>query len=331
MRLMRHGFHRQTSSTDGWFTAWAGCAARSLGLLACLLPLFLVGCLTGLESARAASTVHYVVTVKPLELILREVCGTRAKVTTLLKAGANAHTYDPTPADAKAVQTATALLWVGEDYDGWAGELNTRQSLQLLPLLPRDQLLTLAEACEHDHGQGHAHHHHAVDDPHFFTDPLLVKALLPALVRELGRLDPAGQADYASGATAFGKQLDALHAELAELLLPLKGRPVIQFHASFNYFIHRYSLLNAGVVEEFPGKEPSPKYLQGIVKQIREQQITALFSETLLPRGPAQVIGEAAGVPVFELDPSCGTSERSYASYSAWLGYNAQIFVKALS
>jgi ABC-type Zn uptake system ZnuABC Zn-binding protein ZnuA len=302
-----------------------GIGAVLLLAITCGTALWLSGPLQALQPPPE----HYVVTIKPLEFILREVCGTRAEVSTLLKPGTNAHTYDPTPADARAVQTATALVWIGEDYDGWAGKLNAKSKLKLLPLLPQSMRLTLDEPCTHE-GHGHHHHTHEIDDPHFFTDPLAVKALLPGLVRELTRLDPPGKADYEAGAAAFGRKLDSLHNELSNTLYPIKGAAVIQFHASFNYFIARYGLRNAGLIQQSPGKEPSPKELQAIVQQIRQERIKALFSETLLPKGPAAVIGEAASVPVFELDPSCGTSERAYADYAAWLRYNAGVFVKAL-
>src|SRR5687768_8753742 len=75
--------------------------------------------------APAASKPTYLVTVTPLALVLNELCGERAEVRVLLPAGANAHTYDPAPADVQAIARATAFFWVGPDYDGWAAEFET--------------------------------------------------------------------------------------------------------------------------------------------------------------------------------------------------------------
>lgn len=308
-------------------------AGGSIQLFRLCMSLVLVS--TPFSQTHAAAKPEFVVTVKPLELILREVCDNRAQVTTLLKAGSSTHTYDPTPADAKAVQLATAFFWVGEDFDAWAAELNTQVSVEVLPLIP-DKLrieMTNHHHEEDEHGHAHEHHHHDhdhIDDPHFFTDPLVVRGLLPGLVKELTRLDPAGKAEYEANAASFRKKLEALNEELTKQLAPIKGQPVIQFHPSFNYFISRYGLKYAGVIEQFPGKEPSPKYLQNIVKTIQEAGAKAIFSETLLPSAPARVIAEAAHVPVYELDPSCGTSARQYTDYADWLRYNAGIFLNAL-
>lgn len=321
----------------------------------------------------------YIVTVKPLELILREVVGDRAGVSTLLKAGAGAHTFDPSPADVAAVAGAKGFFWIGEEYDDWAADFGSPASTQVLPLLPPEMLIDLAEHSErggagHDHSHGDQHGHetehahedehgnkdehahkdehghgnehaedgsqpdhaehdegeHGVVDPHFYTDPLLVRALLPKLAARLAELDPEGAAEYTRNAERFGTQLEQLDSELRTSLAAVAGQPVIMFHPSFNYFLKRYGLEYAGVVEAFPGKEPSPKYLQGIVRQVKDSGVKAIFSETLLPAAPADVIGEAAGVPVVELDPACGNSGRKYNDYADWLRYNAELFRQAL-
>jgi zinc transport system substrate-binding protein len=306
---------------------------------------------------------HYVVTVLPLALILREVCGERAEITTLLKAGASSHTFDPTPSDAQRIQEATAFFWIGQEFDGWAAEFDTSHSVQVLKLIPQENLIDLAvhgewddhalepeagKAPDHEqdsqghagHGHEHevhhdAHHEHGehsqpVPDPHFACDPLTVRALLPALTARLSELHPAGRPEYERRAAAFSTKLTQLDAELQAQLAPFKGKPVILFHPSFNYFLRRYGLRYAGVIEPFPGKEPSPKYLQGIVRKVKAEQAKAIFSETLLPAAPAAVIGEAAGVPVVELDPSCGNSGHAYSDYFDWVRYNAALFSEAL-
>lgn len=264
----------------------------------------------------------YLVTVTPLKLILEPVVGTRAEVDTLLPPGASTHTYEPKPSDAVRAGECTALFWVGANYDGWAAVLDAPSKLELLPLLPPELLLSPAE---HERGEaaGEA-------DPHFFTDPLTVKALLPVLVKQLTLLDPAGAREYSANANAFARELDKLDRETATLLAPIKGQATLLFHPSFAYIFRRYGIRLAGVIEQFPGKEPSPRYLDELTQLIRSERIRAIFTETLLPRQPAEVIAEATHTPVFELDPSCGASAQAYPDYRTWLLYNARILRDAL-
>ncbi|MCC7478276.1 zinc ABC transporter substrate-binding protein [bacterium] len=254
------------------------------------------------QSGAGAEAPHYVVTVKPLELILGRLCEGRATVSTLLEAGANSHTFDPAPSDVQAIAEAGAFIWVGEAYDGWAADFENANSISLLGLLPADMLSPLpehgewlphddhsgpghaehsepsedahAETHEHaegdhghehaegdhghehaegDHGHehaeaghghahaeaGHAHDHGELPDPHFYTDPLLVKALLEPLSQRLAQIDPGGAALYQQNAAAFAQQLDTLDAALRERMAPCAGAPVLMFHPSFVYVLKR--------------------------------------------------------------------------------------------
>lgn len=274
-------------------------------------------------SSGAAPILHYLATVTPVKLVLDPLVAGRGDVTVLLKAGASSHTYEPTPSDAATAAQCTALVWVGGDFDGFAAKIDAPQKIQLLPLVPEELRLVDRD------GDGAANS--SAPDPHFLSDPLIVKGILPALAAELARLDPPGAAQYQSNAAAFSKQLDALDAELKTLLAPIEGQATLLFHPSFAYLFQRYGIVLAGVIEQFPGKEPSPKYLQGLIGQIKSQHIRAIFTETLLPKQPAEVIAEGTGVPVLELDPACGDSGRAYADYSDWLLYNARMLREALA
>jgi len=292
----------------------------------------------------------YLVTVTPLKLILDPLVGDRASVTVLLAPGASAHTYEPRPSDAMRAESCTAMFWVGENFDGWAAMLQAPQKVALLELLPAAERLP---GVEHHHGeaeQGEAAHagasaggaeeqgteggktvslHEA--DPHVFTDPLTVRALLPGLTAELARLDPDGAEQYKANAAKFEQELDSLGGEVAKELAGVKGRSALTYHQSFGYLFHRYGIVVAGVIEEFPGKEPSPRGLAHLVDAAREQHVAALFTETLMPRRPAEVIAEATHLPLFELDPACGASTRSYATYRDYVLYNAGVIAKALN
>jgi len=306
--------------------------------------------------ASGASARSYLVTVTPLKLILDPLVGDRASVTVLLAPGASAHTYEPRPSDAMRAESSAALFWVGESFDGWAAMLSAPQKVALLELLPAAERLPGVE--HHHHGEAeHGEPAHADSgapgaenqgaaggqgagggktvsleetDPHVFTDPLTLRALLPGLTAELSRLDPDGAEQYKLNAAKFAVELDSLGGEVAKELAGVKGRSALTYHQSFGYLFHRYGIVVAGMIEEFPGKEPSPRDLAHLVDVAREQHVAALFTETLMPRRPAEVIAEATHLPLFELDPACGASTRRYASYRDYVLYNVGVIAKAL-
>ena len=144
----------------------------------------------------------------------------------------------------------------------------------------------------------------------------------------VARADPDGAGEYQANAGEFTRQLDKLNQELERIVSGIKGRPVFLFHPSFQYFLKRYGLVFAGSIEPFPGREPSPKYLQEMVERLQAAGAKAIFTEPQLSPRPAEIIAEAAGVRVFELDPNGGVEGRE--TYSDLLLYNARVLREAL-
>jgi ABC-type Zn uptake system ZnuABC Zn-binding protein ZnuA len=187
----------------------------------------------------------------------------------------------------------------------------------------------------HQHGEPGGDHFPAPEkaassavDPHFWTDPLAVRSMLPELARTLGELDPAGAEHYRSQADLFARELDKLHEEMTVRLKPVEGQPTLLFHPSFLYLIRRYRLQFAGVIEAFPGKSPTPRYLAEIIETIESSGARAIFTEPQLARQPARVVAESADVALFELDPIGGQEGRM--TYRELMLHNADVLREAL-
>jgi len=292
----------------------------------------LPGCTTPAPQAAR----HYVATIQPAAMILQELCTGRAEVSCIVPPAASPHTYEPRPSDVRDAGNALALVQISEDLDGWAARIPASRRILLFDLLPEAAKRTYPDAVlghthdhdhEHDHSHDHAHDHHhdhaAGDiDPHFWADPIAVRALLPGLTSALIAADPEGQAQYEANRDRFSSELEALDKEFRAAFEPHAARPVILFHASWNYFLERYGLRLAAVIEESPGKEATPRYIESVVATVRKEGVQAVFTEPQLPRRPAEVISKAAGVALRELDPNGGVDGRM--RYAELLRHNAE-------
>jgi zinc transport system substrate-binding protein len=293
--------------------------------LLCLCTLLLA-----IAGALGAEPVRYVATIHPVRMILEPVVEGRATVDVLLPPTASAHTWEPKPSDARRVADARALFTVDPSYDGWAGGLGHRNTVALFPMVPEPQRHGFGCA-GHGHGHDHGHDHDHAEgspDPHFWPDPTAVRSMLPALVERLSALDPEGAATYRANAQALDKELVALDAELASTLAPVRGRGVVLFHPSILYLLNRYDLRLAGVVEELPGKEPSPRHLSELAKKLRKAEARAVLAEPQLNPRSAEVVAEAAGVKLGLLDPIGGVPGRM--TYAELLRDNAKTLRTAL-
>jgi len=283
----------------------------------------------GCSRPEPSSDAAFVATIPPLTAILQEIVGDRAPVHNLLPPGSSPHTYEPRPSDAAAAEQCRTLFFVANSLDAWAAKLGTPKRLAVMPMLPRAYRIAYIP---HAHDDDHHHDHGDVAedeaDPHFWSDPLAVKALLPALVDALKAVDPQGAAQYEKNASAFAEQLDQLHEEMTILMAPFKGAEVILFHPSWVYFLERYGMGVAALIEPSPGKEQTPRYLRQVSEIARNKQVKALFSEPQLPSGPAEVLAETLGLPLFEMDPLGGVEGRD--TYASLIRYNASILAQAL-
>jgi zinc transport system substrate-binding protein len=181
----------------------------------------------------------------------------------------------------------------------------------------------------HDHGHGHGHAHgHGAEDPHFWLDPVRMAGTVDALVEAFSKLDAAGAEGFKARGEEVKKSLNALHTSIDARSKGWTKKTIVTFHGSMGYFADRYGLKIAAVIEPFPGKEPTARYIKDVLGAIQKSQASALFSEPQLDKKPAQVIADQAKLPLFELDPVGGSA--GVESYEKLLTHNADVLDKAL-
>ncbi|MCC5875188.1 MAG: zinc ABC transporter substrate-binding protein [Candidatus Sumerlaeia bacterium] len=279
-----------------------------LPVLTGLTLLMISGCSKGAAKESQGDEekkVSYVASIQPLALILGELTAGRANVSLLLDPAASPHTYDPRPSDIRKVSQADALIYVDESLDGWAARIQGAKRIAVFPLLPEAFRLHFdgdGHICD-GHHHGHHHHHHSVEDAHFWTDPIAIREILLPLAEKLGEVDPDGREIYHANALLMSSALDELHDEIGIELMDVMGRSCVLFHPSFNYMFHRFGIESAAVVEPSPGQESSPAWLRGIIETMKEENVRVIFTEPQLSPRPAQILAEASGVRLREIDP----------------------------
>ncbi len=286
-----------------------------------LIIVFLIG------YSIAESKPVYIATSSPVEQILKEITGTSAEIITLVGPGASPHTYSPKPSQVIKAQKADALFYVSEYLDGWASNLSTKKKYKLIDLLPKSYRLNF-ESDEHNDHDGHKHSTKKIIDPHFWTDPLAVKAIVPVILKKLISINPENDKIYRNNAKVFEKKLTELNLEIKTKMKRFEGEPIFLFHPSFRYYLKRYGLKYMGSIETSPGKEPSADYLMKLIQNIKSSKAKALFTEPQLPVAPVKTIAEAASLKLFVLDPLGGIEKRK--TYFELIKYNTDILVKSL-
>lgn len=156
---------------------------------------------------------------------------------------------------------------------------------------------------DHAHGADDHDHEPGAPDPHLWLDPANARAWVDAIAAALAQADPEHGAAYAANAAAARGELDALQAELAASLAPLRGRPYIVFHDAFQYFEHGFDLPAAGAIAFNDAALPGAQRIAQIRARLADAKAACVFAE---PQSPADLVAtviEGTGAKTGSLDP----------------------------
>jgi zinc transport system substrate-binding protein len=271
-------------------------------------------------AAAASARVRVVATIFPIADVVQQIGEEDVEVVTLLPAGANPHSFEPSPTQIRALAQARVFVAVGAGLDGWAAKLLAAGSEALITVTLADGMPLLGGT------EGHG------ADPHVWLDPVLVRDYaVEKIAGALQQAAPERQADFQRRADQFRSRLTQLDAEIRTTLAPLPHKQYIAFHSAWRYFGKRYGLDELAVIEPFPGKEPSAQEIAAIVQKARAAGVRFLFIEPQFsPRIGEQIAREFGGTAVL-VDPMGGPSVPGRSHYIDLLRYNLQVFAKALA
>jgi len=222
--------------------------------------------------------------------LVQQVMGELGQPEILLQSGGDPHDYQLRPSQARGLQDAGLLVWVGPELPPWLERATTS-------LAPQGEMLTLLDlpatqrrdyaggAHDHDHDHGHAEEHgheghdHSGTDPHAWLDPANGQAWLAAIAETLSRRDPDNAAVYAANAAKATEQIAALDEELKAMLAPVQGKRFIVFHDAYGYFTGHYGLEPTIAVSLGDASAPSAARLQAIRGEIAEKGAVCAFPE----------------------------------------------------
>ena len=272
---------------------------------------------------------RYITTIYPFQEIINPIIHGSAEIYTLLPPGASPHNYEVRPSDMKNMESAKALFMGGAHLDSWAYKFKNIRTIELIGLLPKQYLLFFNQnSSSLELNESHQRDTLKEIDPHFWTDPLAVKALLPALTDTLCALDALNSPNYIKNATKFSLELDNINLQIEKKLHHLRGKAVLLSHPFFRYYLKRFGIEIVGIIEVIPGTEPTARELKELIQTIKKKNVMAILTHPQLSDRPARLVAEATGIKVFELDPIGGSSGRT--TYEEIMYYNTQILLEAL-
>ncbi len=131
--------------------------------------------------------------------------------------------------------------------------------------------------------------------------PRLAKKIALNVCDALVAADPANAGAYRAGLDGLLADLDALDAETAAALEPLRGRAIYVFHDAFGYFADAYGLRQVAI--ETGGKEPGPRHVAELIDRARADGVRVIFVQPQFSTMSAEAIAREIGGAVVPFDP----------------------------
>ena len=154
------------------------------------------------------------------------------------------------------------------------------------------------------------------EDPHIWTDPRAMKAVVAALAPEI--LKDFG-IDVSVRAADLEGRLDALDAEIAgkAAALPEGSRKLVTGHESLGYFAQRYGfkLVGAVIPSLSTEAEGSAKDFEALEKLIAENGVKVVFTELGTPQKTVDALARESGARAVPLTTHSLPADGSYFSF----------------
>jgi len=254
------------------------------------IVLVLVALLLPVSAAPAQEKLRAVATFSILADFAKNVGGDRVDVQALVGPNADAHVYQPSPGDAKALADAKVIFTNGLGFEGWIARL-IKASGTRAPMVVATKGMKPRKMDEDGHAE---------TDPHAWQSVPNAKIYVANIRDALIAADPAGKSSYEANATTYLAKLAALDADVKAMIdkIPAERRRIITTHDAFGYFAAAYGvsfIAPQGVSTE---SEVSARDVAKIITQIRKQKIPAVFLENITNDRLLKRIGAEGGARV---------------------------------
>ncbi len=282
--------------------------------------------------------------IPPVHSLVSQVMGELGTPKLIVPPGTSPHGHSMRPSEARALQAADVVFWMGQDLTAWFGRAiqalaanATTVALSESKGLIRHPYRTTNAFDTHAHDEHENEHEHeqkdddlAKIDPHLWLDPDNALIFLDVIATTLARLDASHADTYLNNAARAKAALEALKLELTATVQPIRGRPFIVFHDAYHYFEHRFDVEAAGSVSIGDASSPGPARIAAIRGKVQTLGATCVFSELQFePKIIATVIEKTAARSGI-LDPVGATLEPGPNQYSQLLRHLAHSLLTCL-
>jgi zinc transport system substrate-binding protein len=256
--------------------------------------------------------INTIVSIVPQKNFVEAIGGELVNVSVMVLPGNSPHSYEPKPSQMKELNDAKLYFAIGVEFEhAWLKRFsNQNKNMQIIDTTKGIEKIAMAEhhhdEDEHDH-KGHQHDEHDHDeaeskDPHVWTSPSNIRVIAKNTLDALVSADVSNKTIYEANYHAFMQKINNVDNTIREILknTPKESKFMV-FHPAFGYFANEYNLVQIAV--EVEGKEPKPSALAELIKEAKEENIKAIFTQPEFSDKSAKIIADELKIKVIKVSP----------------------------
>ena len=240
----------------------------------------------------------------------RAVIGDTAEVKMLLKPGAEAHDFEPTPEDIIDIKNADLFIYIGGEGEEWVEKIlesNNISSSKTLELM--DDMELIEEEDEHSTEE-------AEYDEHIWTSPKNAIMIIQRITDKLAEINPQKVDEYTNNANKYVERLSKIDESFRSIVSKAdKNELIFGDRFPFLYFIREYGLKYAAA---FPGcseqTEADAATIARLIDRAKSTNAKVILKIELTSDKIAKTIAEATGARVMEFSAAHNVSEEDFES-----------------
>lgn len=238
-------------------------------------------------------------TIYPLAFIAETIGGDFVEVESILPAGSDAHSFEPTSKLMVDIAGSDMFIFNDEVSESYAHTIKDALANEQVKFLEAsDGLDKIHYHHDHTHGEEADDHDHDPGDldPHVWISPKLMNQLAENVLIALIELMPEEQDYFNDHFDQLSNRLLELDKKFATAIEHANHKKILVTHAAFGYWERDYGLEQIAITGLSATQEPSQRELTRLLDTIEELAFRyILFEQNVQPK-VAQVIQVESGL-----------------------------------
>jgi zinc/manganese transport system substrate-binding protein len=250
--------------------------------------------------------------------------GDHIQLTVLLKAGQDAHDFEPQPSQVRAISQARLVLLNGLGLDEFAEDAVESSGSKTVTV---SEGIAPRGSDEEEHGEG---------DPHVWFSVVNARVMVANIRDAFAEADPANSSAYQQAADGYLAELARLDTNIRQQVAAVAPacRKLVTNHDVLGYYAEAYGFEVVGSVIPATTTEarPSASQVADIVAKVRAEKVPAIFAEAEANPDLVRQVAREADVKVVDdlYGDSLGDEGSDGETYVKMMEANTSKIVDAL-